>query len=91
VNPVTDCDFKSVVTEYFNQLPRSYRFHGYTTLIDLALVDRRALEDFRQASLYPDLLRISDVPLLDSALRGVSGMKGSCCGVHDAGSSKGVL
>jgi hypothetical protein len=45
----------TMVTEYLQQLPRSYLYFGYTTLIDLAVVDRRVLEDFRQASLHPDL------------------------------------
>ena len=45
----------AMVTEYFQQLPRSYLYFGYTTLIDLAVVDPRVLEDFRQASLHPDL------------------------------------
>jgi len=45
----------AMVTEYFKQLPRSYLYFGYTTLIDLAVIDHRALEDFRQASLHPDL------------------------------------
>ena len=44
-----------MVAEYFKQLPRSYLYFGYTTLIDLAVIDRRALEDFRRASLHPDL------------------------------------
>src|ERR1700733_12715185 len=44
-----------MVAAYFTQLPRSYLYFGYTTLIDLAVVDRRALEDFRQTSLHPDL------------------------------------
>ena len=41
--------------EYFKQLPRSYLYFGYTTLVDLAVVDRRVLDDFRQAPLHPDL------------------------------------
>src|SRR5580698_10561794 len=45
----------AMVAEYVKQLPRSYLYFGYTTLIDLAVIDRRALEDFRQASLHPDL------------------------------------
>jgi Amidohydrolase family len=45
----------AMVTEYFQQLPRSYLYFGYTTLIDLAVVDPRTLEDFRQAPLHPDL------------------------------------
>src|SRR5580693_5556155 len=43
------------IKEYFKQLPRSYLYFGYTTLIDLAAVDRRVLDDFRQAPLHPDL------------------------------------
>ena len=43
------------IKEYFKQLPRSYLYFGYTTLVDLAVVDRRVLDDFRQAPLHPDL------------------------------------
>ena len=42
-----DAAKSAMVTEYFKQLPRSYLYFGYTTLIDLAVIDRRALEDFR--------------------------------------------
>jgi imidazolonepropionase-like amidohydrolase len=45
----------SMVREYFEQLPRSYLYFGYTTLVDLAVIDRQALDDFRQAPLHPDL------------------------------------
>ena len=45
----------AMVQEYFKQLPRSYLYFGYTTLIDLAVIDRRVLDDFRQAPLHPDL------------------------------------
>jgi imidazolonepropionase-like amidohydrolase len=41
--------------QYFEQLPRSYLYFGYTTLIDLAVVDRSVLDNFRQAPLHPDL------------------------------------
>jgi imidazolonepropionase-like amidohydrolase len=44
-----------VIRGYFEQLPRSYLYFGYTTLIDLAVVNRSVLEDFRQAPLHPDL------------------------------------
>lgn len=44
-----------MITEYFRQLPRSYLYFGYTTLIDLAVIDAKALQDFRQAPLHPDL------------------------------------
>lgn len=40
---------------YFEQLPRSYLYFGYTTLIDLAVVNHEMLENFRHAPLHPDL------------------------------------
>jgi imidazolonepropionase-like amidohydrolase len=44
-----------MIREYFKQLPRSYLYFGYTTIVDLAVIDRRTLDDFRQAPLHPDL------------------------------------
>ncbi|MHB8214935.1 MAG: amidohydrolase family protein [Candidatus Sulfotelmatobacter sp.] len=44
-----------MIKQYFKQLPRSYLYYGYTTLVDLAIIDHRALEDFRQTPLHPDL------------------------------------
>ncbi len=44
-----------MVKEYFRQLPRSYLYFGYTTLVDLAVVRPQVLEEFRQAPLHPDL------------------------------------
>ncbi len=41
--------------KYFEQLPRSYLYFGYTTLVDLAVIDRQVLDDFRHASQHPDL------------------------------------
>src|SRR5262249_55441617 len=32
-----------------------YLYFGYTTVIDLAVIDRRVLDDFTQASIHPDL------------------------------------
>jgi imidazolonepropionase-like amidohydrolase len=47
---------KSEMTrEYFKQLPRSYLYYGYTTLVDLVVIDHKVLENFRQAPLHPDL------------------------------------
>ena len=46
---------REMVQEYFKQLPRSYLYFGYTALVDLAVIDSRVLEDFRQAPLHPDL------------------------------------
>jgi imidazolonepropionase-like amidohydrolase len=44
-----------MIKEYFKQLPRSYLYYGYTTVVDLAVVDHKVLEDFRRAPLHPDL------------------------------------
>jgi imidazolonepropionase-like amidohydrolase len=44
-----------MIKEYFKQLPRSYLYYGYTTVVDLAVFDHKRLEDFRQAPLHPDL------------------------------------
>ena len=45
----------AMIKEYLEQLPRSYLYYGYTTLVDLAVVDHKVLEDFRQSPLHPDL------------------------------------
>src|SRR5580693_5438959 len=44
-----------MIEEYFKQLPRSYLYYGYTTLVDLAVGDRQVLENFRESPLHPDL------------------------------------
>lgn len=44
-----------MLKRYPEQLPRSYLYFGYTTLIDLAVVDHRVLDKFRQAPVHPDL------------------------------------
>jgi imidazolonepropionase-like amidohydrolase len=44
-----------MIREYFKQLPRSYLYYGYTTVVDLAVVDHHVLDDFRHAPLHPDL------------------------------------
>jgi imidazolonepropionase-like amidohydrolase len=46
---------QEMVREYFQQLPRSYLYFGYTTLVDLAVIRPQVLEDFRRAPLHPDL------------------------------------
>src|ERR1700733_1179028 len=46
---------RAMVAEYFEQLPRSYLYFGYTTLVDLAVGEPQVLADFRQAPLHPDL------------------------------------
>jgi imidazolonepropionase-like amidohydrolase len=44
-----------MIKEYFRQLPRSYLYYGYTTLVDLAVIDRQVLEEFKRSPLHPDL------------------------------------
>ncbi len=46
---------QQMVQEYFQQLPRSYLYFGYTTLVDLAVSQPQVLDDFRHAPLHPDL------------------------------------
>jgi imidazolonepropionase-like amidohydrolase len=46
---------REMIKQYFQQLPRSYLYYGYTTVVDLAIVDHQALDDFRHAPLHPDL------------------------------------
>ncbi len=45
-----------MIKAYYAQLPRSYLYYGYTTVVDLGVViDPQVLTDFRQAPLHPDL------------------------------------
>jgi imidazolonepropionase-like amidohydrolase len=46
---------EEMVKAYYQQLPRSYLYYGYTTVVDLAVFDHQVLKDFRQAPLHPDL------------------------------------
>jgi hypothetical protein len=48
-------DKPPMIKEYVAQLPRSYLYYGYTTLVDLAVIDHQVLENFRQSPLHPDL------------------------------------
>jgi imidazolonepropionase-like amidohydrolase len=52
---LSDGKQQPMVQQYFEQLPRSYLYFGYTTLVDLAVVRPQVLDDFRQAPLHPDL------------------------------------
>jgi len=45
----------AMLKRYPEQLPRSYLYFGYTTLIDLAVIDRQVLDKFRRAPVHPDL------------------------------------
>lgn len=53
LNP--DAAHAAMIAEYYKQLPRSYLYFGYTTVIDLAVIKREILDEFRQAPLHPDL------------------------------------
>jgi imidazolonepropionase-like amidohydrolase len=46
---------EELVKAYYRQLPRSYLYYGYTTVVDLAVVDWQVLKDFKQAPVHPDL------------------------------------
>jgi imidazolonepropionase-like amidohydrolase len=46
---------EAMVESYLKQLPRSYLYYGYTTLVDLVAPFPQALEDFRHEPLHPDL------------------------------------
>ncbi|HEY8023138.1 MAG TPA: amidohydrolase family protein [Burkholderiaceae bacterium] len=44
----------AIIDAYFKQLPRSYLYYGYTSVIDLVVFDRNRLDAFRNAPLHPD-------------------------------------
>lgn len=46
---------EAMVEAYLKQLPRSYLYYGYTTLIDLVAPAPQELNDFRREPLHPDL------------------------------------
>jgi imidazolonepropionase-like amidohydrolase len=48
-------DEQKMVQDYFQQLPRSYLYFGYTTLVDLAAIYQPVLDDFRHSPEHPDL------------------------------------
>jgi imidazolonepropionase-like amidohydrolase len=55
--PLAKSYFKheALVESYLKQLPRSYLYYGYTTLVDLVAPFPRELDDFRRQPLHPDL------------------------------------
>ena len=44
-----------MVKAYYKQLPRSYLYYGYTTVVDLMVIDPEVLKDFRASPLHPDV------------------------------------
>ncbi|HEY4764924.1 MAG TPA: amidohydrolase family protein [Candidatus Sulfotelmatobacter sp.] len=55
--PLAKSYFKheALVEPYLKQLPRSYLYYGYTTLVDLVAPLPQALNDLRHEPLHPDL------------------------------------
>lgn len=45
----------AMVQSYLKQMPRSYLYYGYTTLVDLVVTDPQVLKDFRNEPVHPDL------------------------------------
>jgi hypothetical protein len=48
-------DMKAMAAEYFSQMPRSFLYFGYTTVIDLAVDKRDFINKVKQAPLHPDI------------------------------------
>jgi imidazolonepropionase-like amidohydrolase len=58
-------DLQPLATEYFEQLPRSYLYSGFTTVIDLVSVDRTLLDRLREAPAGPDIHHCGALPLVN--------------------------
>ena len=50
----------SMQQQYFRQLPRSFLYYGFTTVIDLALADRGVIDRFNQAPLHPEVVHCGE-------------------------------
>lgn len=44
-----------MIAAYYRQLPRSYLYYGYTTVVDLAVLSQKVLQDVRKSPLHPDV------------------------------------
>ncbi|MCC6073302.1 amidohydrolase family protein [Massilia sp. GCM10020059] len=51
---------KGIVEAYYRQMPRSYLYYGYTTVIDLAVSDRAVIDNFNRAPLHPDVVHCGE-------------------------------
>ena len=47
-----------MVNNYYKQLPRSYLYFGYTTVVDLMVIDHQMLKDFQRESSSSGYLRL---------------------------------
>lgn len=50
----------SLAQAYFRQLPRSFLYHGFTTVIDLAVSDYGVIERLRKEPLHPDVFHCGE-------------------------------
>lgn len=60
MTPEMSKERKGMAHAYFEQLPRSFLYYGYTTVIDLALADRSVIANFNAAPLHPDVVHCSE-------------------------------
>jgi len=51
---------KPMVQAYYRQMPRSFLYYGYTTVIDLALADRSVIDDVNKSPLHPDVVHCAE-------------------------------
>ena len=49
-------DEPQLAESYQRQLPRSFLYYGYTTVVDLAVADEKVIERFRAAPLHPEVV-----------------------------------
>lgn len=54
----------SLAQAYFRQLPRSFLYHGFTTVIDLAVSDFGLIERLRKEPLHPDVFHCGEALVL---------------------------
>ncbi|HEX8612269.1 MAG TPA: amidohydrolase family protein [Telluria sp.] len=54
----------SMARAYFRQLPRSFLYHGFTTVIDLAVSDYGVIERLRKEPLHPDVFHCGEALVL---------------------------
>jgi hypothetical protein len=60
MTPEMSTEKHELAAAYFRQLPRSYLYYGYTTVIDLALADRKVIDDFNAAPVHPDVVHCAE-------------------------------
>lgn len=60
MSPEMSKEKRGMADEYFRQLPRSFLYYGYTTVIDVALADRAVIDTFNAAPLHPDVVHCGE-------------------------------